>query len=103
MTGRAIGLDSLRLERGFDTDLVRQDPGLVAEDLDPSTRLTLSKRLRADVEVILSQDLRSSGGALGGDQLSAAARRRAARHARSTTPTARSPSGTRSPSAARRW
>ena len=53
VTGRAIGLDSLRLERGFDTDLVRQDPGLVAEDLDPSTRLTMSKRLRADVEVIL--------------------------------------------------
>jgi translocation and assembly module TamA len=62
VTGRAIGLDSLRVERGFDTDLVRQDPGLIAEDIDPSTRLTLSKRLRANVEVILSQDLRASGG-----------------------------------------
>jgi outer membrane protein assembly factor BamA len=62
VTGRRIGLDSLRVERGFDTDLVRQDPGLIAEDIDPSTRLTLSKRLRANVEVILSQDLRSSGG-----------------------------------------
>lgn len=62
VTGRAIGLDSLRVERGFDTDLVRQDPGLIAEDIDPSTRLTLSKRLRANVEVVLSQDLRSSGG-----------------------------------------
>lgn len=64
VTGRAIGLDSLRVERGFDADLVRQDPGLIAEDfdVDPSTRLTLSKRLRSDVEVILSQDLRASGG-----------------------------------------
>lgn len=62
VTGRAIGLDSLRVERGFNADTVRQDPGLIAEDVDPSTRLTLSKRLRADVEVILSQDLRQSGG-----------------------------------------
>ena len=62
VTGRRIGLDSLRVERGFDTDLIRQDPGLIAEDTDPSTRLTMSKRLRSDVEVILSQDLRQSGG-----------------------------------------
>ena len=66
VTGRALGLDALRLERGVDaglnSDLVRQDPGLIAEVGDPSTRLTLSKRLRSDVEVILSQDLRQSGG-----------------------------------------
>jgi outer membrane protein insertion porin family len=64
VTGRAIGLDSLRLERGFGADTVRQDPSLIVEDfdIDPSTRLTLSKRLRTDVEVILSQDLRESGG-----------------------------------------
>ena len=37
VTGRRIGLDTLRVERGFDTDLIRQDPGLVAEDLDPGT------------------------------------------------------------------
>ncbi|MGD9902385.1 MAG: translocation/assembly module TamB domain-containing protein [Vicinamibacterales bacterium] len=63
-TGRALGLDSLRLERGFGADTVRQDPSLIVEDfdIDPSTRLTLSKRLRPDVEVILSQDLRQSGG-----------------------------------------
>ena len=93
VTGRAIGLDSLRVERGFDTDLIRQDPGLVAEDLDPSTRLTMSKRLRSDVEVILSQDLRQSGG------LSAVISYRPLRNvelraARATTPTARSRSGT---------
>ena len=61
-TGRAIGLDTLRVERGFDRDEFRADPGLVATVTDPSTRLTLSKRLRPDVELILSQSLRESGG-----------------------------------------
>ncbi len=61
-TGRAIGLDTLRVERGFTTDELRADPGLIATETDPSTRLTLSKRLRPDVELILSQSLRESGG-----------------------------------------
>ena len=61
-TGRAIGLDTLRLERGFETDEFRADPGLIATEIDPSTRLTISKRLRPDVEVILSQSLQESGG-----------------------------------------
>lgn len=62
VTGRAIGLDTLRVERGFDVDEFRADPGLIATETDPSTRLTLSKRLRPDVELILSQSLRESGG-----------------------------------------
>lgn len=61
VTGRAIGLDSLRVERGFNTDDVRQDTSGIIEDADPTTRLTLSKRLRPEVEVVLSQDLRQSG------------------------------------------
>ncbi len=61
VTGRAVGLDSLRLERGFDADTIREDPGLIADSTDPSTRLTVSKRLRADVEVILSQALGQAG------------------------------------------
>jgi outer membrane protein assembly complex protein YaeT len=61
-TGRAFGLDTLRVERGFDLDEFRSDPGLIANVTDPSTRLTLSKRLRPDVEVIISQSLRESGG-----------------------------------------
>ncbi len=61
-TGRAIGLDTLRVERGFEVDEFRADPGLIATETDPSTRLTLSKRLRPDVELILSQSLRESGG-----------------------------------------
>jgi len=64
VTGRAIGLDSLRLERGFSGDDVRQDPGLIVENADPSTRLTLSKQLRSDVEVVLSQGI--GQGALSG-------------------------------------
>ncbi len=65
VTGRAIGLDSLRVERGFSGDDVRQDPGLVADlGQDPSTRLTLSKQLRSDVEVVLSQGI--GQGALSG-------------------------------------
>jgi outer membrane protein assembly complex protein YaeT len=61
-TGRAIGLDTLRVERGFESDEFRADPGLIFTETDPSTRLTLSKRLRPDVEVTLSQSLRESGG-----------------------------------------
>lgn len=61
-TGRAIGLDTLRVERGFDDDEFRADPGLIATETDPSARLTLSKRLRPDVELTLSQSLRESGG-----------------------------------------
>jgi outer membrane protein assembly complex protein YaeT len=61
-TGRAIGLDTVRVERGFALDEYRADPGLIATETDPSTRLTISKRLRPDVELILSQSLRESGG-----------------------------------------
>ena len=61
VTGRALGLDALRIERGFETDFVR-DPGLVADIVpNPDARLTLSKRLRSDVEVILSRRLSGSG------------------------------------------
>lgn len=61
VTGRAIGLDSLRVERGFDSNELRADPTLIATETDPSARLTLSKRLRPEVEFVLSQSLRESG------------------------------------------
>ncbi|MEW6322464.1 MAG: translocation/assembly module TamB domain-containing protein [Acidobacteriota bacterium] len=61
VTGRAIGLDTLRVERGFSEVDFRSDPSLLATETDPSTRLTLSKRLRSDVEVTLSQNLNQSG------------------------------------------
>lgn len=60
-TGRAVGLDSLRLERGFTADELIVDPSLIAAETDPSARLTMSKRLRPDVELVLSQNLRESG------------------------------------------
>ncbi|MEP7117717.1 MAG: translocation/assembly module TamB domain-containing protein, partial [Acidobacteriota bacterium] len=63
VTGRALGLDALRVERGYGDDLVRQDPSLaVGEVEDTTTRLTLSKQVRSDVEVILSRDLGNSSG-----------------------------------------
>ncbi|MGQ0735461.1 MAG: BamA/OMP85 family outer membrane protein, partial [Acidobacteriota bacterium] len=61
VTGRAVGLDTLRLERGFDADEFRADSLLIATETDPSARLTLSKRVRPDVELIFSQSLRDSG------------------------------------------
>jgi hypothetical protein len=39
VTGRAIGLDSLRLERGFSGDEVRQDPGSSPTSAGSATRL----------------------------------------------------------------
>jgi outer membrane protein assembly complex protein YaeT len=60
--GRAIGLDTIRLERGLAQDTLPTDLALFAGDEDPSSRLTISKNLRRDVEIVLSQNLRSSGG-----------------------------------------
>ncbi len=63
-TGRAVGLDALRIERGVDSEEVRNDPTLIIEefDADTSTRLTLAKRIRPDVELIISRALQESGG-----------------------------------------
>ena len=68
VTGRAIGLDAFRLERGdyIDRDFrerdFQEDPALLGNNqLDPTTRLTISKRLSDQVEVTVSQNLRESG------------------------------------------
>lgn len=63
VTGRAIGLDTFRVERGdFEDPDFRDDPSLVGNDrTDPTTRLTLSKRLSRQVEFTVSQNLRESG------------------------------------------
>lgn len=58
---RAVGLDTLRLERGGGLEALRSEPSLIAGEVDPSSRLTLSKSLSRYVEVVLSQDLRESG------------------------------------------
>ena len=63
VTGRAIGLDALRLERGdYEDRDFREDPTLVGNNnTDPTTRLTVSKRLSQQVEFTVSQNLRENG------------------------------------------
>jgi outer membrane protein assembly complex protein YaeT len=58
VTGRALGLDALRYERGQD---VRFDAGLVAGETDPASRLTFGKQVARQVEVVFSQSLKDSG------------------------------------------
>jgi outer membrane protein insertion porin family len=61
-SGRQIGLDAVRLERGDTvTDEFRDDPSAVLQDEDPVTRLTLSKRLSDQIEFTISQNLAESG------------------------------------------
>ena len=59
-TGRAVGLDVLRVERG--SPEAQFDSGLVATETDPTSRLTFGKRVTSNTEVIFSQSLRQSGG-----------------------------------------
>ena len=63
VTGRAIGLNSFRVERGdFADPDFRDDPSAIGSNgSDPTTRLTLSKRLSRQVEFTISQNLRESG------------------------------------------
>jgi outer membrane protein insertion porin family len=65
VTGRAIGLDAFRVERGDFTDRdfrdYQEDPSLLGNDTDPTTRLTIGKRLSDQVEFTVSQNLRENG------------------------------------------
>jgi len=63
VTGRAIGLDAFRVERGDFTDSdFDDDPTLIGNDrTDPTTRLTVGKRLSDQVEFTVSQNLRENG------------------------------------------
>jgi outer membrane protein assembly factor BamA/autotransporter translocation and assembly factor TamB len=58
--GRAIGLDSVRIESGNPGD-VMFDPSLISADSNPAQRLTFSKKVLPTLEVIVSQNLRESG------------------------------------------
>lgn len=58
VTGRAVGLDTLRVERGQD---VRFDAGLVASETDPASRLTFGKQVTRTVDVVFSKSLKDSG------------------------------------------
>jgi len=63
VTGRAIGLDAFRVERGdFEDQDFRDDPAALGiNNEDPTTRLTISKRISSQVEFTVSQNLRESG------------------------------------------
>jgi len=65
VTGRAIGLDALRVERGelSDSDFrdYQEDPTLIGSTTDPTTRLTVGKRVSDQVEFTVSQNLRENG------------------------------------------
>ena len=66
VTGRAIGLDAFRVEQGAfeDSDFreYQDDPSLIGSNqTDPTTRLTIGKRLSDQVEFTISQNLRENG------------------------------------------
>jgi len=66
VTGRAIGLDAFRVERGDFSDRdfrdYQEDPALIGNNrTDPTTRLTVGKRLSDQVEFTVSQNLRENG------------------------------------------
>jgi outer membrane protein assembly factor BamA/autotransporter translocation and assembly factor TamB len=57
--GQAIGLDSVRVGRGLGSAASTFD--LLISESDPETRLTITKNLRRDVELIMSQNLSATG------------------------------------------
>lgn len=56
--GRAVGLDSAQVGRGLGG--AASDFDLISADTDPSARLTVSKQLKRDVELVFSQSLRDN-------------------------------------------
>ena len=61
VAGRAVGLDTVRLERGAGQGDIRFDPSLVAGDTNPGTRVTVGKTLSPQVQLVASRSLRESG------------------------------------------
>lgn len=57
--GRALGLDAVRLQRGDVAQDLRFDPTLVATQANPAQRLTVSKDVGRQIELVLSQNLKS--------------------------------------------
>ena len=57
--GRAVGLDSVQVGHGLGA--AASDFDLLATDTDPSARLTISKHLSRNVEVVFSQALSETG------------------------------------------
>jgi outer membrane protein assembly complex protein YaeT len=57
--GQAVGLDSVQVSQGLGAAASTFD--LLSTESNPDARLTLSKNLRRDVELIVSQNLRKTG------------------------------------------
>ena len=57
--GRAVGLDAVQVGQGLGG--AASDFDLLATDTDPSARLTISKNLSRNVELVFSQSLRDTG------------------------------------------
>ena len=57
IAGRTVGLDTLRFG-GPDISTLRKDPGAVASEADPTSRLTFGKAVGNNVELTYSQSLR---------------------------------------------
>ena len=58
--GRELGIDVRVGEEAGGGSRIRFDSSLVAGDFDPTTRLTVARRISDQIELILSQDLSSS-------------------------------------------
>ena len=58
--GRVIGFDSVRVEQSNPGDTLF-DASLISSEANPAQRLTFSKRVFPDLEVVVSQSLRESG------------------------------------------
>lgn len=58
---RAVGLDSIRLERRAGQELSMQTDPSIAGEVNPAQRLTIARRISGGVEVTLSQNLRDTG------------------------------------------
>lgn len=58
--GRAVGLDSIRIQRGLPD--VQFNAGLVATETDPSARLTFGKDVTPNLQLVFSQSLKETGG-----------------------------------------
>ena len=59
--GRRLGLDVRVGDEGAAAGQIRFDSSLIANDVDPTTRLTVGSRLNDQLMVIFSQNLRDSG------------------------------------------
>ena len=55
------GLDSVRIDSGDDQSLLNLDPTRIVGEANPAQRLTITKRLRSNLEVTVSLNLSESG------------------------------------------